>query len=616
VAAGQTALDVGDCDAAMAELDRAIAKFGDHGPALASRADARLCTDDDDWLISPPVSRNRVDAAIADWRRAAELGVSHPWTLVQVAWLHTLQALDDPGNDAIRLRDAATLSEQALETTEHGELPGAHFARLNAAFTHLALQDEGADRSYRDAVVCLSSTAECPGGGFETPELRDIYRLLALDDLELLAPARGTSLDRYREIIAKGAMIPAGAAPEAPVGAWTLDVFPQELQIEAPDGVGQVAVVWYYRGSGDDPWDVIWEPSLTTTTPDWWANRPLSTAHLLPTGDYRADVYVADHVVHVEPVSYGMPQGYERVVVPDLGFQAVVPEAWEPQIRALGKETAYTAPDGESALVLGRREGIWPDVDGDLEGHLDHMLDDWVTDEFGHDASDGATASTDESWYLGLGWARFREYPAADTWAAVGFAPYATDPGCGGTVYMTMITGHSRIEADLVYDSLLLDPNMALTADTVHGSIAGEGWTIVSPEGWVGVHRPPGGTGSQFATRQCETGASAALDSVAVDDAPELAAGGTLDDVVDDVVSDVTDGDEPVVLVYRRSTRLSSGESAVEVGFRYSSGDMPLDQRQLYSLDGSTMYVLTVTTPDGYRAVGNQIIGSFHLTPT
>ncbi|MGH9261568.1 MAG: hypothetical protein ACRD08_17015, partial [Acidimicrobiales bacterium] len=254
VAAGRTSMETGECEAAVQHLDEALAAFDGHGPAFASRAEARTCSDED-WLISAEIEPDHVRPAIRDWETARRLGVSDPSGVAQLAWLHLLDALQQPSRGNSALDRATAMNADALEAVEAHGLPSVHVARFNVALAHLASGDVEAERRYEDALGCLEGTRDCAGGWIHDAGLRRLYKLMALADLELLEESTPSDLDHYRALIAGGGE-GTGALDrgEAPTGQWSLDVFPQELQVTtgSPDTVPPVSIVWYYRPSGEE----------------------------------------------------------------------------------------------------------------------------------------------------------------------------------------------------------------------------------------------------------------------------------------------------------------------------------------------------------------------------
>ena len=182
---------------------------------------------------------------------------------------------------------------------------------------------------------------------------------MALDDLELLA---GRVPDRARPVPAvhRERRWRRGGAP-APGASWTLEVFPQELQVVRPTWPTpiDVAVVWYHRDGAGHPWDVVHDASSVTAAPGDHGHirsRPATPSHRrLP----RRHLRRRPDQPHRDRV--GRDPGDLRVVAPGLGFSAVAPPDWTVRPRDPGVETAVGSDAVPDALVFGRIEGERPE---------------------------------------------------------------------------------------------------------------------------------------------------------------------------------------------------------------------------------------------------------------
>lgn len=613
VAAAETALASGSCSAAVRNLDQALAIHDGYGPAYAARADARLCSEDEMWLVSPPVRDMQVEAALADRLRAAELREPGATELADIAWLRLLLALDDPGPGETALDEAADAAGEAAQATTDVASPGVHVARFNDALAQLAV-GENAEPEYRYALRCLEPAASCPGGGIEADDLVAEYRLMALDDLELLAGRiPETELDRYRALITSDDAVAVAPAPGA---SWTLTVFPQELYVETPDVRDtDVAIVWYHRVDPDHGWDVVRDASRITATPGLHDRTWIPTYHALPAGEYRADIYTDGQLSRTVATWEGVP-GDRRVVVPDLGFSAVAPPDWTVRPREHGVETAIGSDAVPDALVFRRTEGVWPDVDRGVEDWLDDTLDEWVATQAGPEVADSAVDVTDDGWwYLGLTDIRVHEYSDADVWAAIGVLPYAIDPYCGGTVFMTLVRDADSVVVPAVRDSMVLDLASAGTLQPFTGWVDNDGWSVELPADWVGADLTLVGADDRFSAQECRSGAGLDIETEEVAE-DELTGTAPLADVVDARVEGLIAGIDGLTLEGRDDTRLAGGDQAVDVTLATTIDGIAIEHRQLYVLDGMTLYTLSFTVPGdgGYDEVIDQAFESFALT--
>jgi hypothetical protein len=624
-AAAETALARSDCGEAVRTVDGALAIDDDYAPAFALRATARMCNADDAWLISPPLAPERVRPALDDALRAADLADPGSVDVNEIAWLRLLLALQRPEDDHAALREAVVLTDEAVESATSSESAGVHVARFNRALTLLAAGDTDAEGAYRYALRCLDPAASCPGGGIDSPDLVTEYRLMALDDIELLAGRTDEAvLDRYRMLLLSDDAVVVAPAPTAT--SWSLTVFPQELQIEPADAsFPDVRIVWYYRPHPDEPWDVIRLASHATSLADDYGNTPVASYHPLPAGEYRADVFQDGAMSHVAAVRYKAGAASERVVAPDLGVSAVVPVGWELRKNAHGVETSIGPAERPDSLVIRRVEGAWPDLDRSVDEWLDAMLDDWIAAELGPQAADDAEDVTDGlSWFLELSPLRERLYPGAKVWAAVGMRPYVADPDCGGTVIMAMVTDQGTDVASEVWSSMVLDQASTAAVPPVEGTVSPDGRSSIElPDGWVGADLTLAGSDDRFMAQDCRSGASLAvgtedvagtdgtdgggpdalstLVSARVDElAEEMQALGATDDVTVDPIAETT---------------LASGDPAMEVTLTTTTDGVAIERRQLYALDGTTLYTVTITVPgDGdYDKVVDRALSSFAL---
>ena len=113
--------------------------------------------------------------------------------------------------------------------------------------------------------------------------------LWALADLELM-PQTG-KVDRLRETVLSS--FNGAAAGGLEWQGAELDVFAQEVQVARGTGAPpKAAVVWYFRPDKSASWAVLEEPSLKTLQTGDHLGQPIPANQALPSGSYRADVYV------------------------------------------------------------------------------------------------------------------------------------------------------------------------------------------------------------------------------------------------------------------------------------------------------------------------------------
>ena len=411
--------------------------------------------------------------------------------------------------------------------------------------------------------------------------------------------------------------MPSRSRP-APGASWTLEVFPQEFQVVRPDVADthiDVAIVWYHRVDPAHRWDVVHDASSVTAAPGDHGHTPIPTYHALPTGDYRADIYADGRLSRTVTAWDGAP-GDLRVVVPDLGFSAVAPPDWTVRPREHGVETAVGSDAAPDALVFRRTEGARPDVDRDVEDWLDDTLDEWIATQAGPEVAESAVDETDEeSWYLGLTDIRVHEYPDAGLWAAVGIQPYAFDPFCGGTVFMTMVRDADSDVVAAVRDSLVLDFASTPRLEWFTGEVVTDGWSVVLPDDWVGADMTFVGPDDRFAAQECRSGAGLEIDTEEVTE-DQLTGTDPLTDLVDVRVEGLIAGIDGLTLAARDETELAGRDPAVDVTLTRTLDGFTIEHRVLYVLDGTTLTTLTFTVPGegGYDDVVDQAFDSFALT--
>lgn len=604
VAAGNVALRTGDCVAAVERLDVAIDRYGRYGPAFVDRAGARTCDDADEWLIAPASDLDTLDLSLEDLESARRLGVVHPNVLGSIAWWQLLRALDEGKPDSAALRRAEAVAADALKGMEKAGVPTVHTARFNLALAHLALGEPDAERLYGDALRCLDAGEGCPGGG---SAFGSQYVLSALADLELVRTAPPETVDRYRGMLVSGGDIPAdGGDPGS--GQWDLATFPQEVQIVSTshDKEPRITIVWYYRGSDDQPWSVIVQPSTTTFAPGYHAGSPVPTGHVLPSGEYRADVYQNGRRTGSVIEEREAPENYRRVVAPELGLSAVIPDEWKRKPRQFGVEAAYGPPDSSAKLILRRSDADLPI--GQATAWLGRELDGWTAEVLG---AQGETRNEQNPWFLGSSFVAAREYPRTGAWAGIRFSPYARYQECGGTTFMAAVTGVDAETAETVKNSLVLEAP-SFQVPVLEGQYESPTFSLAIPAGWAAVERPAGGTGSQVVLRDCSTKTNIRAST------EDVSPGTTVDAYVDSILSHYTANFDQFRLATRQSVALQSGERAIDITYTWVSNGTAVAQTQRYAIRGSTAYFMTFTVRPGdvprFAEVGNAVLQSFAIT--
>ncbi|HET9945575.1 MAG TPA: hypothetical protein VFR56_07975, partial [Actinomycetes bacterium] len=590
LAAGEVALLQGECDTALERLNAAIADDTDHGPAYLARAEARVCSPDDEWLFGVPLTPARVDGALRDLAAARDLGVTDPTSALDTGWLHLLHAVHSPDDRDASLAAARASTRAALDQMSDRQSGGAHYARFTLALADLLDGSGRATGDYERAVACLGPSDGCDG--LQDEMLRQVYALLALADLELVDTS-AASLDDYRALIVNG-VDPEGSDPAAeagPVpdlGTWTLDVFPQELQLLSDSAPPDqpVSVVWYYRARPTDTWSVVVDASLQTLVPSMQSTgRPIAVSRDLPAGEYRADILVGGRLaesVRDEPPRYEPEPGYDRVVVSELGFTATVPDGWQRDDHAYGVETTFAPPTSDGALVIRRAERLTPD--GEITEWAASLLDTWVAAIVGDELGDVVPRT--EPWGFGADHAVERDYPDAEAWAAMGFVPYVPDhPECGGTALMAMTSGADDETSSSIRDSIVAQSGL-LGIPVVDGYAGSEGFALDVSNGWAPLD--PGASAERtllFRAHQCSIGARAEVEV-------SNAAGTSLDESADTLLGAAELELDGFDLAHRRTRRLQGGQAAVDLEYTFVADGTDVTRRQLLALDGSELYVL------------------------
>ncbi|SFS03915.1 hypothetical protein SAMN04487846_1723 [Microbacterium sp. cf046] len=486
-------------------MDEALAAYSGYGPAFSSRAFARDCAAAvHQWpALSSQLQTDAVPAIIDDLERALAVGPVTPTLQGSLGWYYILDGIQTGDEGAVRqgLRHTDDAIE-ALRVDSASTGNGIHTWRFNRALALAALgQHDEALREYQDTEHCLDPAADCAGGGLSEDEVNDGTRLGALADLELLPEAAG--LDDFRAAILG---LRASRGPGTGLDEARFDVYPQELQVALIEGFGpdDAEIVWYYRPDDSLTWGLLGEPTRASIDGTGPLGRPIPAGSLLATGEYRADVYVSGHRV-VFYDTYESDDSLARYESQRLGVSVVVPDTWY-EWRDDGVEW-HLGPDEATGLTVRRVEGMVPYVD--VGGYLDEKLsstwgdpdlvpvpDPWLFALFDIVVKEGQDVDADGE---------------ADVYEGAALAPYASDWGCGGTLFMVRATStEDSPSAWRLYNSLVLE--RPLDGLPPRGEVLeADGVSLEVPSWWDAAIRPEGSTGNLFSAKDCVGGATLVL---------------------------------------------------------------------------------------------------------
>jgi hypothetical protein len=608
------------CDKAIITLDQAIEHSHSYGPAFAARATARLCAAavmPNGPAISSELQKDAVPLVIDDLRRAVQLGPVTPALTGDLGSACLLRGLrGGPGADC-DLREGLRLSQAATEALEvtpsevlQGNLSSAwtiHRMRFNVALAYAALDErEAAQGAYERAVRCLDPEAGCPGGGLVEQQWREQEALTALADLELVPDS--TEMDRYRQIIV-GSFNPGTPAGPAPSGA-RLNIFPQEVQVYGGEGdPARSAVIWYYRPDDRTAWGVLQAPSLKTLHVGDNLGYPIAAEQLLPPGQYRADLYAGGTKTASLLHAGALSATYSRRSSPQLRMSVVVPNTWRTQAETQGVEWSL-GPSPTSGLAIRRKEGVTPDAE--MTTYLRAQLDQWINERFNRQTT-GKDRPPESQYFLGMPYPLVRSYDELNVIAAAAFTPYASSPGCGGTLIMAISGGTDVTPDDVgpVFDSVVLDeePTKLPSIENPHRS---GHFSIAVPKDWDATARPPGGTGNMFNAKHCESGTNVLVDE---DDRESVASYAKRS-----LKEFRQPGAFPKFKLYRqRSIKVPGSSGAIELEYSWQSENGLVWQRQVYATNETTLVSLTFTTHwesvDRFKKDADRIVRSFRLLP-
>jgi MFS family permease len=624
-----TAALTGDCESARVNAEVSATVLSSFGPAHVAQANAAACSGDA-WLISPAMTPSDLSDFHAALGRARDLGMEDSGTIGNLGWAYLLMGVTqgpDSKPDGASLRTGLRLTEEALETDRANP-----FFCFNLAFGTLANGDgAGAQDLYAAAVKNLTKGdgdyPPCDRVVFDEPFLQNYIKLAALADLELLEG--DADVDSVRELIVASQPAAAGA-DSATATDMHLGFFPQEIGLITDDGsplAGEpVSIVWYYRPSDLDPWAVLYQPSISTIDPGDHLDRWWSIDRVAPAGEYRADVYsggqLARRLSAVDSdwwtVEGLRSDDFRWVQAPDLGITAIIPRDWvlitgstRPGVEVVyGGETGHVAfkrADGTPRDNMEERADAWSGV----------WLDNWgiALPETGITDLD-----PDNGWYLEFD-ERIVDQSTAGLWIGVGHRQYLVagdtgllldpaDPTCPGTTVMTLVQSDDAAVADTIWWSQSLQ---ALPAQATIESIrlaspfVSPQFSLEFPEGWVAAGCP-----GKFSASAPDQAANVIVDA---ESAPASLAA-----YVDEAVAAYGDHETfpDFELLSRRSLDLTAGMRGEEIEFTWTSQELDVFQRQLYTTAGTSVYLFTFTTTQdragSYDAEWSTLVSSFQPT--
>jgi hypothetical protein len=588
-----------DCAADSAPLARALAGFDRFGPAHEWLGYSLWCAAGvgDGWtVLSAQHDERLVENAVGELLRAEELGPQTPRLESNLGF--ALITLGIVREDAATVREGLERTERAIALFDGESGNGGSFlqnARLNRALALAALGAHAeALAAYQETAGCLDGTdAECSGDGVADPRVVADTRSWALADLELLAGAvPDARLDGYR-----WAILGAKYSSVFGLDGAQLSVYPQELQVasraDSPAVDGSAAVVWYHRADDDDLWAVIAAPTAETLEVGAHLEHVIPAGTLLPSGQYRADVYAngVRSEIHLDGV-YTAEEGMARYESRRLGVSVVVPDDWfewqdDGVVWRLG-------PTESAGLFVQRVEYVQPteDVDAFVMSELERAL--------GRLQPAGPTVQTQGQWFRGLQHTVTIEYQTEGRTVRgiAGLQGYVSDTGCGASLIAAGIGG-DEVSADDLWLLTEIDMTRAPPrVDPIRGRVESDGFAIVVPDGWDAAIRPQGAGGNLFVAKDCRT-----LEANLLLDREET--GRSLAQFVDDALAGYADPAEfPGFSLLDRTAMDVRGAAAAQVlEFTWDSdGDGEADdhvQHQLFAMRDGTVTFLTVTVAAG-----------------
>jgi hypothetical protein len=587
-AAGRTALQLGECEAARRHLDAALEANGGVASVYLDRAQAEICQP-----RGATISAAAQDPAamVRYLERAQKAGLDDARVMASLGWAQLLAAVDGGTPDPDELRVARTTTEGALAEIERSRsvdevVPLAHVVRFNLAAIGRAVGD-GSQASYARAVSCLTGGDACAGGAVADRTLQSVVILSALSDLELL-PGTTESHDSGREALLQAYLETTPHRFPPRLISPRVDVYPQEVQLRADQSdafAEDLSLVWYHRADERDPWAVVLVPSLRTMSPGRHLAMPIAADSTLPAGEYRVDVYHQGALLGRAVGSHGPLEVTSHRAIPDLGLSIVMPDDWErdAEFSEYGTAAAFGNPGDTPRLFLRRQEGSTP---SGVEG-VRASVDDWTREFFPAEGDLEGAIDLADPYFLGLSPVVVRDYPEIG-WRAIGaFSSYGSTDQCPGTMLMALYIpdelGVLTVNSIVLAQELLHVPQLA-------GDYHSEayGFSVRIPTGWDAfeVPRQRGVATSQFVARDCASGANVRIGSE-----PARMSLAQFVELNLDALRDFED----FRLLERTSLVLPGGVPAQRLRYTWSAPQAVL-QDQVYAVSDGTGYFATVTT--------------------
>ncbi len=611
-ARSHTALMNGDCDLARREAEVAADALAHFPAAQTNKGYAAFCRADGDWLLTPDLPDHQRQIALEQFEHAAvELG--EDGAMADLGWMYILQGLnrqaDGEPSDAI-LQRGADLTREALIAD-----PARPWVCFNWAFVALAAGDVALARERYAEVVSALRGVPLPDGECRLSRMhssdQDRFKLLALSDLELLPEE--LPLDDFREMIVSGGDDGTAAGNDLGSELWSLDVFPQEIQLSAEDeDTDEFAAIWYHRSGEDEPWSLMARPSFTTLVPGYHTG-PQEVEAVLPDGEYRVDLYFGGRIAERVEVTGDrwasrdlVSSDFRRVEFADLGVSAVVPDDWEVASSEWGRSVEYAGKRGQAEFP-GRVE--FRRQDGASLQDMRAQVVEWSgrsIEEF----------LDEDKWYLGIV-DYLVAHPHQGLYVGAGNEQYLITENpdffpvdhetCPGRTLMTQVVAEEPAVADTIWWSqgTAVTP-FTVTAEEIGlaGSYDGPALSVQIPEGWTAAACP-----GSFAARAPDGEANFLVSHE--DSSQPLS-----DHLAEALRTYEADADfRDFNLLDRRAVTLSNGVPGEQITFSWTAEGSRVQQTQLYAVAGGRVYYLTFTTTeeqfDAFQKEREQVLTSF-----
>jgi tetratricopeptide (TPR) repeat protein len=357
LASASDAYDASGYVDAVKDFDRAIAARPDFARAYLNRSQATYFASSPTSGLGTVTSPEALRSAIADLKRAVDLGLDNALALGDIGALSFQQAMVDDRDDL--LRQGLDFTQQVIAID-----PDRPLWLFNLAVGQLALgrQDE-AMRSYQRAIDAAA----------KEPATQGFWATGAMSALDVLASHRPNLADQAREakeFVVRKVYGAASNAPEPPSDLpLDLVVSPSLVQFAIPAAQAgdidpqrdTVVVQWYY----DDPAhhgfaslpEISGPVGLFVAADGGWFNLlpylpSPAPPRCLPSGTYKAEVYVNGHLAGEQEI----PEDFGSIrTVTDTGLNAgfCVPNAWiQNPVSTEGVTQAWTAEDGSEGIAV------------------------------------------------------------------------------------------------------------------------------------------------------------------------------------------------------------------------------------------------------------------------